>query len=163
MIIAGTRSMGKVDEVPGVAHVATQFFHVWFFPLVPIRSMVVDDRGGGARGVPIALSWKSVIVGYFRGWALMGGIVLVLLAGYCSYEVYDKGPFAQREVSASYNANGVRVARYEDDGLRLEAIAAPVSGGLAIAGWLAALASYKLLRASASRRAELLQKLGHAG
>lgn len=163
MIIAGTRTMGKVDTVPGVAHVATQFFHVWFLPLLPLRSLVVDESGAGNRGVPIAMSYKSVIVGYFRGWALMGGILLMVVAGYCAYEVFDKGVMAQREVSAAYNANGVRVARYEDDGPRLEAIAAPVSGGLAIVGWLAALASYRLLGASPSRRAELLQKLGRAG
>lgn len=82
---------------------------------------MVDESGGGDRGIPTALSWKSVFVGYFRGWALRGGICLMLLAGYCAYEVFDQGVFAQREVSASYNANGVRVARYEDDGPRLEA------------------------------------------
>lgn len=161
MIIAGTRTMGKVDDVPGVGHVATQFFHVWFFPLVPLRSLVVED--GAERAVSIPMSWKSVAVGYFRGWALMGGIAFLLLAGYCAYEVYEDGIFARREVSAYYDSNGVRQATYVDDGLRMEAIAAPVLGGLAVVGWLAALASYKLLGASASRRAEILQKLGRAG
>jgi len=162
MIIAGTRTMGKVDDVPGVAHVATQFFHVWFFPLFPMRSLAVDDRAEG-RAVVIPMSFKSVAVGYFRGWALMGGIALMLLAGYCAYEVFDRGVMDRREVSAYYNSNGVRVAQYEDDGLRIEAIAAPICGGLAVAGWFAALVSYKLLRASANRRAEILQKLGIPG
>ena len=112
MIVAGTRTMGKVDEIPGVAHVATRFFHVWFCPIIPLGSQIVWDSNQGPRGLSVPMSWKSVLVGYFRGWALMGGTALVILAGYCAYEVSDKGVFEQKEVSAYYNANGVRVARY---------------------------------------------------
>lgn len=163
MIIAGTRTMGKVDEISGVGHVATTFFHVWFFPLVPVRSLfVVGESSQGVRGVQIPLAWKSVLAGYFRGWALMGGIALMILAGYCAFEVFDKGVFTRREVGASYNSNGVRVARYEDGGPRLEAFGAPLSFGLAVFGWLGALASYKLLGPSPARRAELLRVVGRS-
>ncbi len=145
MIIAGTRTMGKVDEISGVGHVATTFFHVWFFPLVPVRSLfVVGESSQGVRGVQIPLAWKSV------------------LAGYCAFEVFDKGVFTRREVGASYNSNGVRVARYEDGGPRLEAFGAPLSFGLAVFGWLGALASYKLLGPSPARRAELLRLVGRS-
>ena len=40
IIVWGTKLYGKVDEVPGMFHVATRFFHLWYIPLVPLSSAV---------------------------------------------------------------------------------------------------------------------------
>jgi hypothetical protein len=79
MLIWGTSLYGKVDEVPGVCWVATQFFHLWFIPLVPMGSQAVFDQSGdGWQGAPIGLSGKSVLVTYARAALVLlaiGGIV----------------------------------------------------------------------------------------
>ena len=41
MLHMGRRLYGKVDEVPGVCHVATPFFHINLIPLIPFQSVVV--------------------------------------------------------------------------------------------------------------------------
>ncbi len=47
MIIYGTRTYGRVDEIEDVGAVETKFFHVFWVPLIPMRSMFVfdDDEG----------------------------------------------------------------------------------------------------------------------
>jgi hypothetical protein len=66
--VYGSRFMGKVDEVPGLFHVATKFAHVNYIPLIPLESYVIVARTSkGIRGVQIALSGKSVLFAYLRG------------------------------------------------------------------------------------------------
>src|SRR4051812_26691057 len=82
-IYYGTRLMGKVDEVPGMFHVATTFGHINFVPLVPVQSYIVLSRQGSTfRGVPIRISSKSIFVGYGRALsialAVLGGTLAVL-------------------------------------------------------------------------------------
>ena len=80
MIIWGTRLFGKVDEVPGLFHVATSFFHIWYVPLVPLGShLVFEQTGEGWQGVPVGLSLKSVTVAWVRGFAAAGAIVFAIL------------------------------------------------------------------------------------
>ena len=62
---------GKVDRVPGYFYVSTQFWHIQFVPIVPLRSYIVlegSEQGNVFRGKPIPLRLKSVLVGYLRGW-----------------------------------------------------------------------------------------------
>lgn len=78
IIIWGSRLYGKVDEVPGMFHVATKFGHLWYIPLIPMGShLVVQRTGQGWRGVPIGLSGKSVLVAWLRA----GGIAGMIIAG----------------------------------------------------------------------------------
>jgi 4-amino-4-deoxy-L-arabinose transferase-like glycosyltransferase len=80
MIVWGTRLFGKVDEVPGLFHVATQFFHVWYVPLIPLGTHLVFEEGGeGWQGLPVRLSLKSVTVAWVRGFAAAGAIVFGLI------------------------------------------------------------------------------------
>lgn len=77
--VFGSRLMGKVDEVPGLFHVATKFWHINFLPLVPMQSYVILGKNGGSfRGVPIPMSGKSVLAAWGRSIgvlaALIGGI-----------------------------------------------------------------------------------------
>ena len=77
--VFGSRLMGKVDEVPGLFHVATKFGHINFLPLIPMQSYVVLGKNGRSfRGVPIPMSGKSVLAAWGRSIgvlaALIGGI-----------------------------------------------------------------------------------------
>src|SRR5438105_761381 len=62
-----TRLFGKVDQVPGVCHVATEFFHIAFLPVVPMRSWLVIAGTEtdvliyeSYEAMPIPRNWKSV-------------------------------------------------------------------------------------------------------
>jgi hypothetical protein len=81
MIIFGTRLFGKVDEVPGLFHVATRFAHIDYVPLVPTGTFVVfSEEGSGFRGASIGMSGKSVIVAWARAACVIAGIAgLVML------------------------------------------------------------------------------------
>lgn len=84
MMIWGDKLYGKIYQVPGVCYVATVFFHFWFLPIWPMRSYIVFEgeeyRTGdpeeygrvkvtayGFPGVRIPMSFRSVFMGYFRG------------------------------------------------------------------------------------------------
>ena len=64
VIIWGTTHAGKVDEVPGMFHVVTQFGHLYYIPLIPTGSYIVLDKhsDGGFRGVSIPISFKSWLI-----------------------------------------------------------------------------------------------------
>src|SRR5690242_18939565 len=78
IVIFGTRLFGKVDKIPGVFHVATQFAHINYVPLVPTKSwLVTSEQGKGWRGVPIPLSPKSI----FIAWACCRLVVAAVIGG----------------------------------------------------------------------------------
>src|SRR5262245_57714915 len=77
MIIVGTRTFGKVDQVPGLFYVATRFGHFDFLPFIPMGSYVFLDDGS-QRGVPIGTSGKSVLVAWLRAILLLSAVFLVL-------------------------------------------------------------------------------------
>lgn len=80
MIVFGTRLFGKVDEVPGYFFVATDFFHIWYLPLIPLGSHLVFGEGDeGWQGVPVRLSLKSVAVAWLRGFAIAGAVVFAIV------------------------------------------------------------------------------------
>lgn len=77
MIVIGLRHLGRTDEVSGLFHVETLFFHFNFIPLVPLESFLILDarrssavgqpqRRGGRLALPIPLSGKSIIVAWIR-------------------------------------------------------------------------------------------------
>ncbi len=89
-ICYGTRPSGEVDHVPGLFYVSTTFYFVGWFPLVPLRSHVVQDGSESTEkltgwweaeqrythhfeGVDIPLSWRSVAAGYLRAWCVGAG------------------------------------------------------------------------------------------
>lgn len=75
----GSRLYGKVDEVPGMFHVATKFGHLWYFPLIPMGSHVIlSENEDGWEGIKIPLSMKSVFV----AWARAGLVVAALWAAF---------------------------------------------------------------------------------
>lgn len=75
-IVYGVRQYGRIEEHQGTC-IATQFAHIWFLPLFPVRShMVLGGEGSDSKGIQIPLRWKSVLAGYLRIW---GPILTVLL------------------------------------------------------------------------------------
>jgi hypothetical protein len=83
IVFYGTRMYGKVDQVPGLFYVGTQFFYLQFVPLIPVGSYLVfegsekDDR---FHGVKIGLSGKSVLFAYGRLAAFVGAAATAVLA-----------------------------------------------------------------------------------
>ncbi len=85
IFIWGKKFFGKVHQVRGVCSVATIFFHIFFFPIFPLRTYIVLDEvatptksenlDGWFYGVQIPLSPWSIIVGYFRG--ILGFLIFV--------------------------------------------------------------------------------------
>jgi hypothetical protein len=81
IIVFGTRLFGKVDEVPGLGHVVTRFFHVYYFPLIPYESFLVLAKSGDQfRGAKIPLSAKSVFVAWLRAGAIVGAVIAGIIA-----------------------------------------------------------------------------------
>jgi hypothetical protein len=73
MIIVGNRLYGKVDQVPGLGHVATRFFHIDYLPLIPYEGWLVTSSNGKTwRGVKIPLSAKSLLI----AWGRLAGVAV---------------------------------------------------------------------------------------
>ena len=80
LIIWGSRYYGKVDEVPGLFHVATQFGHLWYIPLIPMGSMVILAKEGNTiRGAKIPLSAKSIFVAWGRALGIVASLLMIPL------------------------------------------------------------------------------------
>src|SRR5262245_61154141 len=77
IFIWGSRLYGRVDEVPGLFHVATRFGHLWYIPLIPMGSTVIFEKSGNSyRGVPIGLSAKSFLVAWLRAGLIVAAVLL---------------------------------------------------------------------------------------
>jgi hypothetical protein len=75
--------MGRVEEHAG-SFVITQFLHVYYMPLLPLRSHLVLESGPGPggirRSVPIQLHATSVLAGYLRAWCAVGACACLAVA-----------------------------------------------------------------------------------
>jgi hypothetical protein len=81
MFIAfGKGLYGRVDQVPGLFHVATRFFYFQFIPLVPLESVIVlegtEGNGGPREARPVPLSGKSILFAWLRAALVCGAICL---------------------------------------------------------------------------------------
>ncbi len=81
IVVWGTRLYGKVDEVPGMFHVATQFFYLQYVPLVPMGSyLVLTNTGESFQGAKLGLSLKSTLVAWLRVALALGAVAAVVVA-----------------------------------------------------------------------------------
>lgn len=81
VIIWGSRMCGKVDIVPGICHVATSFGHLYYIPLIPTSSMLVlAEDSEGTYGVKVPLSFKSILLAWFRSALWVALVVAVVTA-----------------------------------------------------------------------------------
>ena len=94
IILHGTRLYGKVDQVPGLFHVATQFFYLQYIPLIPLGSYLVlhgtEKDDGGFSGRKLRLSGKSILFAYIRLALFLAGCVLAFLTFLFAIEEMDK-------------------------------------------------------------------------
>ena len=88
IVFFGTRQYGKVDHVPGLFYIATNFFYLQFVPLFPTGTVLVLDDGS-QRGVTLGLSGKSVLFTYLRAVTLLGGILAMVLG---VIEIAERNP-----------------------------------------------------------------------
>jgi hypothetical protein len=76
LFVFGLRLYGRVDAVPGQFHVATEFYHVQFLPVVPMQTWLITSQdGSGWQGVKIPLCRKSVAVAWARGVSALATVV----------------------------------------------------------------------------------------
>lgn len=83
IIVWGERLCGRVNQVDNQVHVATRFFHVQYIPLLPLNSYIIinhTEADGQFEGVPIPLSWKSVLATYLRTILLIGSGAFLIRA-----------------------------------------------------------------------------------
>lgn len=91
--VFGTQRYGKVDQVPGLFHVATEFFHVQYIPLIPVKSWLVIDstvQGGRFRGVPLGWYGKSIFFAWLRFGSFIGGLLCAIGAVVFGVQVMDR-------------------------------------------------------------------------
>jgi len=80
VFIWGSRLMGKVDVVPGLFHVATQFGHLNYIPLIPMGTyLILTQDGSGFRGLRIALSFKSMLMAWVRVGLFLVAVIASIL------------------------------------------------------------------------------------
>lgn len=68
-LIVGQRVCGRVDDVPGICHVATRFVHFYYVPLIPLSSWLIEKGVKPATGDPglrIPLCGRSVVFGWVQ-------------------------------------------------------------------------------------------------
>jgi len=75
----GTKLMGKVDEVPRVGYISTQFFHINYLPLIPTGTyFILEEKGDEFQGVSLPISFKSVLVAWLRAALFLGFVAGVI-------------------------------------------------------------------------------------
>jgi hypothetical protein len=149
VIVFGTRMYGQVDRMPE-GYVATQFFHIWFIPLFPIKSLLVtEDTGGdGVRGISLGWSGKSILAAYFRAAGVVATLVSGGFAAVCLLGGLDEGFQTWDYYSQTWSIDWAAI------------FGTVVFGGIALVAPLAVWGSYKLLgTASTERRRDLLESI----
>ena len=79
----GIRRFGVVDHVPGLFYVATLFFHILWFPFVPLKTRLfvfgaTDD--GRDVAVPLPISIRSILIAWTRAILIILGIVASMVS-----------------------------------------------------------------------------------
>lgn len=152
MIVFGTRMYGRVDEMPE-GYVATQFFHIWFIPLFPIKSLLVTDDSNdrSVRGVSLGWSGKSILAAYIRTGGVLMALACLGYAAFLGLTVLDgiDHPFQHWDYYSQ---------QWIVDWATLFAL--PLSSAFGVGGAVIVWGSYKLLgRASEERRRHLLASI----
>lgn len=105
MIHFGQMKCGKVDQFGRLFHVVSDFFHVNFVPVIPLRSyLVLEGAASGAEAsqLPIRMSFKSVLTAWVRATFVLLMIVngIAVLRGFFRLVVAGKPGLAARPEAA---------------------------------------------------------------
>ncbi len=133
----GQEDYGKVDVVPGLCHVATRFFTVNFFPLVPVGSYIVvagKGKGGAPARHKTALSLKSVLIAWLRAALFLASLGCTLVGFWLTIDFFERRGVSEAAV--------------------VEVWAAALSAAVTL--WL----TYRLGRASYDRALQIGAELG---
>ena len=80
IIIYGTRMAGRVEGVGG-EYAATRFAHIYWLPLIPVKSFwVYGPTAEGFRGHATSLHGRSILAAYARPWGIIAA-ALAFVAG----------------------------------------------------------------------------------
>jgi len=80
IVIFGSNTYGRIDSIPGLGYVATEFFHLYYLPLIPYRTrFVVRKDAGGFEGGNLPLSFKSILTAWVRTASLLVLLLVVTL------------------------------------------------------------------------------------
>ena len=78
VIVYGTRFYGKVRAC-GRSFLGTQFFHLYYVPLIPIGTHLIleENANGTYKGIKTAFSIRSMLAAYLRVWGPIACIIAV--------------------------------------------------------------------------------------
>ncbi len=81
ILIFGSRTYGSVDSIRGLGYVATEFFHLYYIPVVPYRTrFVIKQEAEGFIGGTLPLDWKSITVAWLRTVGLLATLFFLAVA-----------------------------------------------------------------------------------
>jgi hypothetical protein len=99
MIIFGLGLYGKVQRSRQGLFIATQFFHIFFFPIGPINSYIVTERGFRKfKGIEIPTHTLSVFIAYLRALMIPGILVMIFLLIRSLQPTFDGGSLTSEEI-----------------------------------------------------------------
>lgn len=92
VIVYGTRFYGKVRAC-GRSFLATQFFHLYYVPLIPIGTQLIleQNANGTYKGMKTSFSVRSMLAAYLRVWGPIACILAVCFAMSALEDVGDDG------------------------------------------------------------------------
>jgi hypothetical protein len=92
IIVYGTRFYGKVNAC-GRSFLGTQFFHIYYVPLIPIGTHLIleEHLGGTFKGIKSAFSFKSIAAAYLRVWGPIACLAALAIGGSALDEVEGLG------------------------------------------------------------------------
>lgn len=79
IVFYGTRPYGKVDRIPGLGHIATNFVYIQFIPIIPVGGVFVLE-GKKDEGAPVVLRSKSMVMAWLRCALVVAIPILPILA-----------------------------------------------------------------------------------
>ena len=94
VIVYGTRFYGKVRAC-GRSFIGTQFFHIYYLPLIPIGTHLIleENAGGSYKGIKSAFSFKSMMAAYMRVWGPVA-VIAALCIGLGNLSDFADEPLA---------------------------------------------------------------------
>lgn len=94
IIVYGTRFYGKVKAC-GRSFLGTQFFHIYYVPLIPIGTHLIleENVGGGYKGIKSDFSLKSMLAAYLRVWGPIA-VITALCVGIGELSDFSDEPLA---------------------------------------------------------------------
>ena len=100
VIVYGTRFYGKVKAC-GSSFLGTQFFHIYYVPLIPISTQLIleENAGGGFKGIKSTFSVKSMLAAYLRVWGPIA-VIAALAIGLGGVSDFADEPLAMMVVGA---------------------------------------------------------------